>query len=124
MVLKQIVWLLTLLSMCQLPSEEIPLKTIDFFQLDAMLLETKSIPQKVAIKGFLYKSDSHDIILAAEPNLKSCCIGNSTKRNRQIIVIGDIPPSFLSQRKPVTLVGVLTIDPSRPFPAQLVTVNP
>ncbi len=60
---------------------------------------TKEIPaslhdynnQKISIKGFLYKNNNENWILAAEPNLKSCCVGSQLKQNSQIIIYGDLP---------------------------------
>lgn len=52
--------------------------------------------QLVQIRGFLYKTalGSEDAwILAAEPNLKSCCMGSSGKRGLQLIATGDLPES-------------------------------
>ena len=45
--------------------------------------------QQVRIRGFLYKADDGRLILAAEPNLKSCCVASTTTINRQIIVSTD-----------------------------------
>lgn len=48
--------------------------------------------QTVQIRGFLYhKLDEEGMwVLAAEPNLKSCCVGNKDKAGRQLIVNGDM----------------------------------
>lgn len=50
--------------------------------------------QLVQIRGFLYKTELNNRgawILAAEPNLRSCCVGSSGKRGLQLVVTGDLP---------------------------------
>ncbi len=50
-------------------------------------------PQPVRIRGFLYQAADGRLILAAEPNLKSCCVAAAAMQQRQILVTGtvDIP---------------------------------
>lgn len=61
--------------------------------------------QEVQIRGFLYplENQSLEFILAAQPNLKSCCVGSSTTFLSQIIVSG------------------LSIDQLNPSAAQLIS---
>lgn len=61
-------------------------------QLPQEILKNKN--QLVQIRGFLYKtllSEKEAWILAAEPNLKSCCVGSSGKRGLQLVSTGDFP---------------------------------
>jgi len=48
--------------------------------------------QEVAVRGFLYRQNEQ-LILAEQPNLKSCCIGN--KKN-QLLISGMFPEEFSS----------------------------
>lgn len=60
--------------------------------------------QLVQIRGFLYVTTvgaREGWILAAEPNLKSCCMGSSTKRGLQLAVNGDLP-----DQAPATVVAL------------------
>lgn len=63
--------------------------------------------QEIKIRGFLYQQENGLLILAAEPNLKSCCVGNINKKDRQIIVEGSIVPNS----KAVMLQGLFKNDP-------------
>ena len=77
--------------------------------------KTKVIPsslseynnKKITIKGFLYKNNNENWILASEPNLKSCCVGSHLKLNSQIIVYGDLPINPTSRA--VSIEGKLQI---------------
>lgn len=67
-------------------------------------------PQTVQIRGFLYTSQQlNTMILAAQPDLKSCCVGTESKIEKQIIIKGIEPFSTLQA---LTLEGVLTLNPS------------
>lgn len=46
--------------------------------------------QYVVLRGFLYKNEKN-WVLAGEPNLKSCCIGNNSKKGGQLAVFGTLP---------------------------------
>lgn len=52
----------------------------------------------VEIRGFLYKNDRKEWILAAEPNLKTCCI----KTHQQLVI--DDKTSSLPQETPSTAI--------------------
>jgi len=58
----------------------------------------------VEMRGFLYQATDGRLILAQEPNLKTCCIGAEHKSDQQIIVEGSLAPS---PYKAVTLTGHL-----------------
>lgn len=52
------------------------------------------VNQEIALRGFLYFNQDH-WILAAESNLKSCCVGTIQKSNSQIILDSNLdrPPA-------------------------------
>lgn len=66
--------------------------------------------KEVAIRGFLYQQN-HRWILAAEPHLKSCCIGTPRTSMNQIYLesLGDL---IGASQHPVTIKGRLMIEPS------------
>lgn len=64
----------------------------------------------VSIRGFLFKSTNGRLVLAAEPNLKSCCVGSKDKIFRQIFIEGDVNEP-LSFGFAVLLKGSFVIDP-------------
>lgn len=55
--------------------------------------------QEVKIRGFLYEKPDKTLILAPQPNLKSCCLG----RKEQIVVEGSALPSLFAQ----TISGII-----------------
>lgn len=63
----------------------------------------------VRIKGFLYANKDSCLILAAEPNLKSCCVGSASNSKRQILIKDIILPSLTSA---IEVEGLLRIDPA------------
>lgn len=74
--------------------------------------------QLVTIRGFLYESPEAYKVLAAEPNLKSCCVGSASKRERQLLVTGDLE-SAGSGGSAVTLKGTLVVAMGDKFPLRL-----
>jgi hypothetical protein len=65
--------------------------------------------QYVQIRGFLYRTPQGNLILAAQPDLKSCCVGTGSKVKQQVIVQGAIDP--IIQQSVVNLQGIFKIDP-------------
>jgi hypothetical protein len=49
-------------------------------------LPTTSPEGRVAIRGFLYQTEEGHLILAGEPNLRSCCVASTKNLSKQIIV--------------------------------------
>lgn len=84
--------------------------SISFQQL---ILSSDSLPEKldqkeIIIRGFLYKTQEQ-LILAAEPNLKSCCLTNPAVVKTKLIVIG-IPFETANEISAVTLKGIFKIN--------------
>ena len=44
--------------------------------------------QEVEMRGFLYTAPDGRLILADEPNLKTCCVGSPHKKQEQVTIIG------------------------------------
>jgi hypothetical protein len=56
--------------------------------------------QIVRLRGFLYPKEDSKWVLAAQPNLRSCCIGNQANVKEQIRVEGDMPfqaPNYVGE---------------------------
>ncbi len=66
--------------------------------------------REVKIRGFLYASLDGVVILASEPNLKTCCVGAGHKTDRQIIVEGLDQVDCSSGYSVVTVEGELERD--------------
>lgn len=71
--------------------------------------------KEIQIRGFLYQTEDKKLILAALPNLKSCCVGTASQRSQQIVVEGDIPAQHIGGKLPVLLEGLLEQHPQRDF---------
>lgn len=69
-----------------------------------------SYPQEVSMRGFLYRTQAGDLVLAAEPNLKSCCVGAPHQVKKQIFVTGNIENPIAG--KVYVVQGNLTVDPN------------
>ncbi|MBA2367625.1 MAG: hypothetical protein H0V82_01200 [Candidatus Protochlamydia sp.] len=65
--------------------------------------------EEVEIRGFLYETPSGEVILAASPQLKSCCIGSPDKISRQIVLKGKWESVPL--KRAVTVHGRLAAEP-------------
>lgn len=72
-------------------------------------LADAAYPREVTLRGFLYRTQAGDLVLAAEPNLKSCCVGAQHQVKRQIIVEGNMDDPKAGQV--YVLQGILTVDP-------------
>jgi hypothetical protein len=59
--------------------------------------------QEVVIRGFLYPKEGGQWILAAEPNLRSCCVGTAKNARRQFRVefAGQVPDEAASTARSV-----------------------
>jgi hypothetical protein len=89
-----------------LMAETVPILT--FHELEAMV-EAPQHP--IRIKGFLYTNQQAFQILAAEPDLKTCCVGSASNRNRQILLKDAVFPAETSTSV-VEVEGLLRIDPA------------
>lgn len=65
--------------------------------------------REVQIRGFLYQKEDGSWILAAEPNLRTCCVGAPGKAKGQIALADDF--SATPTKRVVTLQGSLIISP-------------
>lgn len=59
--------------------------------------------QRVRMRGFLYRASDDRLILASQPDLKSCCVG---KQKEHVIVEGHLEP----QRNAVLVEGIFVIE--------------
>lgn len=89
-------------------------ETVAFFHLESFIAG-HPLPQSIKIRGFLHKTSDHRWVLAAEPNLKSCCVGSHANRSRQLLISGCVEVSQ-DCRFPVTVQGILKMDPEGDFP--------
>jgi hypothetical protein len=82
-------------------------KSLSFEQLKK--LDYSQQNQDIRITGFLYAKGDDTWILAAEPNLRSCCVGSKNKINQQVHIEGQ----FNGENSPFagTLQGHFFIDP-------------
>lgn len=92
----------------------------NFFQLESLSSETQEISfnNRIQIRGFLYQTAEGDVVLAREPDLKSCCVGSASKRGTQLLVFGDLHEK-IGQKIPINLEGNLSTHPSHRFPYHL-----
>ncbi len=65
--------------------------------------------QVVRMRGFWYPQTAEKGILAAYPDLKSCCLSSPAKRGQQILVKGEV--GSLPPQKVVTVEGIFKIAP-------------
>lgn len=95
-----------------------------FFHLETLFHKGVVQKEKIAngefieIRGFLYKTEDSGFILAAEPNLRTCCVGSPIRAYKQLCILGNIN-STMSQNYAITLRGNLIINFEKDFPFQL-----
>lgn len=77
---------------------------------------SSSNQEMIQIRGFLYQLPDGHLILASQPDLKSCCLGKESLLKQQIFVQGDFKPSAYA----VTLEGKLKIVPQYDSNGQLI----
>lgn len=55
--------------------------------------------KQVEIRGFLYRTADHQLVLAGEPNLKSCCVGSEKNQAKQLFITNSAiePETSVSQ---------------------------
>lgn len=100
-----------------LHAEQTP-KEISFFELNYKIKEFNPEGNLIQIRGFLYETSDFRIVLATEPNLKSCCVGSALKKQKQILVSGDVG-ALLNDRSAITLKGNLEVNHQNDFPFHL-----
>lgn len=64
--------------------------------------------KKIKIKGFLFEGEDGTKILSNEPNLRTCCAGALAKRDKQILVVGELKK--FSPANVITLEGRLELN--------------
>jgi len=94
-----------------------------FLHLETIAESIKGNPEiaqdkQIEISGFLYQSPEHGWVLASEPNLKSCCVGNDKQKNKQLLVEGKMK-GLPSSATAIALRGVLVVDLNNYFPYKL-----
>jgi hypothetical protein len=121
-ILKKIVgFFCFMFSVSFLFTEEIPEK-YSFFELKTLTQrESETFDKLIQIRGFLYESPEYGLILASEPNLKSCCLGGPLKKEKQLLVEGLEGDSIsaIDSSIAVTLKGTLVADLRGSFPFSL-----
>lgn len=110
----------TFLFVSFLASEEnVRLLTFNFLEkLSSENLKELKKGQKVEIRGFIYETPDGQTILSANPHLKSCCAGSLSKRNQQILIIGDLT-NGVNQKSTAFIRGDFFVDLEKPFPFRL-----
>lgn len=81
-------------------------------------MESGSVPeilkryqgQEISFRGFIYQGKDGRIMLATEPDLKSCCIGSKGSITRQVMLIGD-NIAFAKDGKVREVLGRFEIEP-------------
>jgi hypothetical protein len=51
----------------------------------------------IKVRGFLFRGDAGQWVLSSEPNLKSCCVGKESKRDKQILLDGQYEEGMINQ---------------------------
>lgn len=73
--------------------------------------------QNMTLRGFIYQTEEGRSILATEPHLKSCCIGNPSLSKPQVELIGHLPNH--SSNRAETVQGRLIVTPASATAFQL-----
>jgi len=66
--------------------------------------------QQVSIRGFVYRTKDGKNVLAAEPDLKSCCVASRGNITRQVMLEGD-DIAFLNDGRAQEVQGRFEIEP-------------
>lgn len=67
--------------------------------------------KEVVIRGFIYETAGGEKILAAQPDVKSCCVGSKDKTSEQILLVGNITLEDAS--KAYLVQGKFVVDPKK-----------
>jgi hypothetical protein len=113
-------WIFLLFLCSHLLCAEETALSFDFFQLEG-LVEDENAPvpsQRIHIRGFLYQTQDGEVVLAREPDLKTCCVGSESKRQTQLLVVGDVRDK-VGQKLAMDLEGTLSHHTSHVFPYHL-----
>jgi hypothetical protein len=97
---------LTLRYLSDLPASTFDAIAIDQLPQDLM----KYHNQKVCIRGFLYRTPEGITYLAAEPDLKTCCVGSQAKISRQIMLV-DHEIAFVNDGRVKEIQGRFEVQP-------------
>ncbi len=88
-------------------------------QLDQLETIAKESPhQKIKTRGFLYQNQNGQLVLASQPNLKSCCVGIPSNVQRQLFIQGEIKGTLPT--KVIEVEGILKVEPQYNAENQLV----
>jgi hypothetical protein len=99
---------LTLLWLSELPASV--LSELSSKQLPDALKKYQH--QQVSIRGFVYQTADGSLLLAAEPNLKNCCVASQGMITRQVMLIGNHIP-FSTNGRAKTIQGRFEIEPAK-----------
>lgn len=108
MIIKIIVTLFLLVA--QNFSLDAETKKLSFTMLEKAPVVKDLSGQEVEVRGFVYESKQGKVVLASQPNLKSCCVGSTKKIRNQIVLLGDLPEIPL--QRAVTVQGYFVTDPT------------
>ncbi len=99
-------YLLFILFFCMAVTQSIATITLTFDDLADEGKISSAQGSQVTMRGFLYAKEEGVWILAATPNLKSCCLG---KAKQQVMVPGDF--ADVSNQAVVELEGMFSYEP-------------
>lgn len=87
-------WIVNLMLLCR---ADCLLGAEAFFTPD-QVVQMEELPNNtIKIRGFLYESGKGTWILAAQPNLTSCCLHSLDKINEKVLIRGDFSPGVGNQ---------------------------